>query len=186
MSKPIYRYLAEKKWRQHKRLVLEQRITQLFVVPDLLPSLDIVADIDLGFGRKLVAPGAFVDSAVSEKMPRLNVQTFTPGEKLVTVVVVDADVPVPAKDSFAYRCHFIASNIKISPSETSIPLQRIAQEDAKIQLHVRLRYPGLHHGHTRVHHTIVLLCSFSSRRRAGRSTLFSLARLGGTTSIFGA
>jgi large subunit ribosomal protein L35 len=133
MSKPIYRYLAEKKWRQHKRLVLEQRITQLFVVPDLLPTLDIVADIDLGFGRKLVAPGAFVDSAVSEKMPRLNVQTFTPGEKLVTVVVVDADVPVPAKDSFAYRCHFIASNIKISPSETSIPLQRIAQEDAKIE-----------------------------------------------------
>ena len=133
MSKPIYRYLADKKWRQYKRLVLEQRITQLSVIPDLLPSFDIVADIDLGFGRKLVAPGDFVDSTVSEKMPRLNVQTFTPGEKLVTVVVVDADVPVPEKDSFTYRCHFIASNIKISPSETSIPLQRIAQEDVKTE-----------------------------------------------------
>jgi large subunit ribosomal protein L35 len=133
MSKPIYRYLADKKWRQYKRLVLEQRITQLSVIPDLFPSFDIVADIDLGFGRKLVAPGDFVDSAISEKMPRLNVQTFTPGEKLVTVVVVDADVPVPAKDNFTYRCHFIASNIKISPSETSIPLQRIAQEDVKTE-----------------------------------------------------
>jgi large subunit ribosomal protein L35 len=133
MNKPIYRYLADEKWRKYKRLVLEQRITQLAVVPDLLPSLDLVADIDLGFGRKAVAPGDFVDSAISEKMPRLNVQTFTPGEKLVTVVVVDADVPVPEKDSFTYRCHFIASNIPLSPTNTSIPLQRIAQEDQKTE-----------------------------------------------------
>lgn len=47
MNKPIYRHLAEKKWRQFKRRVLEQRITQLAIVPDLLPSLNLVADIDL-------------------------------------------------------------------------------------------------------------------------------------------
>ena len=131
MNKPIYRYLADQKWRQYKRLVLEQRLTQMNVVPDLLPSLDIVADIDLGFGRKPVAPGDFVNSAISEKMPRLNVQTFTPGDRLVTVVVVDADVPVLEDDSFTYRCHFVASNIPLSPTRTSIPLQRIAQEDTK-------------------------------------------------------
>lgn len=133
MNKPIYRYLADQKWRKYKRLVLEQRINQLGVVPDFLPTLDLVADIDLGFGRKLVAPGDFVDSAVSESMPRLNVQTFTPGEKLVTVVVVDGDVPMPETDSFTYRCHFIASNIPLSPTQTSIPLQRIAQADQKTQ-----------------------------------------------------
>jgi large subunit ribosomal protein L35 len=131
LNKPIYRYLADRKWRQYKRLVLEQRITQMDVVPDLLPSLDIAADIDLGFGQKPVAPGDFVDSAISEKMPRLNVQTFTPGERLVTVVVVDADVPVVESDSFTYRCHLVASNIPLSPTRTSIPLQRIAQEDNK-------------------------------------------------------
>lgn len=131
MNKPIYRYLADQKWRQYKRLVLEQRITQMSVIPDLLPTLDIVADIDLGFGRKTVAPGDFVDSSISESMPRLNVQTFTSGERSVTVVVVDADVPDFAKDSFTHRCHFIASNIPLSPTHTSIALQRIAQEDAK-------------------------------------------------------
>lgn len=133
MNKPIYRYLADKKWRQYKRLVLEQRLTQMSVVSDLLGTLDIVADIDLGFGRKTVAPGEFVDSAISEKMPRLNVQTFTPGERLVTVVVVDGDVPVPEDDSFANRCHFVATNIPLSPTRTSIPLQRIAQEDSKAE-----------------------------------------------------
>lgn len=131
MNKPIYRYLADRKWRSYKRLVLEQRLTQLNVVPDLLPSLDVVADIDLGFGRKPVAPGDFVESFITEKMPRLNVQTFTPGERLVTVVVVDADVPVLEQDSFTYRCHLVASNIPLSLTRTSIPLQRIAQEDAK-------------------------------------------------------
>ncbi|KAH8724164.1 phosphatidylethanolamine-binding protein [Phaeosphaeriaceae sp. PMI808] len=131
MNKPIYRHLADKKWRAYKRLVLEQRLTQMSVVPDLLQTLNIVADIDLGFGRKPVAPGEFVDSSISEKMPRLNVQTFTPGEKLVTIAIVDADVPVLETDSFTSRCHLIASNILISPTQTSIPLQRIEQEDNK-------------------------------------------------------
>lgn len=131
MNKPIYRYLADQKWRKYKRLILEQRITQLNLVPDLLPALDPIADVDLGFGRKNVAPGEFVDSATSEKMPRLTVQTFEPGEKLVTVVVIDADVPMPETDGFTYRCHFIASNIPLSPTKTSIPLQRIEQEDRK-------------------------------------------------------
>jgi len=131
MNKPIYRYLADKKWRQYKRLVLEQRLTQMNVVPDLLPTLDIVADIDLGFGRKNIPPGEVVKSLISESMPRLNVQTFTPGERLVTVLVVDGDVPVLERDTFAYRCHFIASNIPLSPTKTSIPLQRIEQEDRK-------------------------------------------------------
>ncbi len=133
MNKPIYRFLAERKWRKYKRLVLEQRVSQLALVPDFLPALDIVADIDLGFGRKSVVPGELIDSSVSEKLPRLNVQTFVPGDKLVTVVVVDGDVPVPETDSFTYRCHFIASNIPISPTRTSIPLQRIVQEDQKTE-----------------------------------------------------
>jgi large subunit ribosomal protein L35 len=41
------------------------------------------------------------------------------------------DVPVLEQDSFTYRCHLVASNIPLSPTKTSIPLQRIAQEDAK-------------------------------------------------------
>jgi large subunit ribosomal protein L35 len=131
MNKPIYRYLADQRWRKYKRLVLEQRINQLNIVPDLLPALNPTADVDLGFSRRDVAPGEFVDSAISEKMPRLTVQTFEPGEKLVTVVVVDADVPLPEKDSFTYRCHFLASNIPLSPTRTSIPLHRIEQEDRK-------------------------------------------------------
>jgi len=131
MNKPIYRYLAEEKWRKYKRLVLEQRVQQMNLVPDLLPALDLKVDIDIGFGRKKITPGEFVDSKMSETLPRLTVQSFEQGRKLVTVVVVDPDVPVPEKNSFTYRCHFIATNIPISPTETSIPFTRIEQDDRK-------------------------------------------------------
>ena len=133
MNKPVYRHLAEQKWYKYKRLVLKQRIHQMDIVPDLLPFFKPTADVDLAFGRKKVAPGDFVSSAVSEQMPRLTVQTFEPGEKLVTIVVVDADVPQPEKDCFTTRCHFIASNIPISPTQTSIPLIRIDQDDKKTE-----------------------------------------------------
>ncbi|KAF2748839.1 PEBP-like protein [Sporormia fimetaria CBS 119925] len=133
MNKPIYRYLADQKWRKYKRLVLQQRLTQMDVVPDFLPALDPVVDIDLAFGRKGYAPGEFVDSKISEGPPRLNVQSFEPGEKLVSVVVVDGDIPDVQKDGFTYRCNFIASNIKISPTNPSIPLTQLSQEDHKIK-----------------------------------------------------
>ncbi|OCL08587.1 phosphatidylethanolamine binding protein [Glonium stellatum] len=125
MNKPIYRYLADKQWRQYRRLVSMQRITQMNVMPDVLPKIDPVAEVTLAFGRRNVQPGDFVDSRVSEVIPRLKVQVFDKGERLVTVVVVDADVPVLDKDSFTYRCHFIASNIPISPTSTSIPLNQL-------------------------------------------------------------
>ncbi|OCK76981.1 PEBP-like protein [Lepidopterella palustris CBS 459.81] len=125
MNKPIYRYLADRKWRQHKRMVLMQRVTQMNLVPDVLPKIDPVADVDLAFGRRNVQPGEIVDSRVSEMVPRLRVQVFDKGERLVTVVVVDADVPVPEKDMFTYRCHFIASNIPLSPTNTSVALSRL-------------------------------------------------------------
>ncbi|KAF2502443.1 PEBP-like protein [Lophium mytilinum] len=125
MNKPIYRYLADKQWRQYRRKILEQRISQLNLVPDILPNLDPVAEVDLAFGRHKIPHGDFVDSLISENVPRLKVQVFDKGERLVTVVVVDPDVPIVQRDGFDYRCHFIASNIPISPTSTSIALNQL-------------------------------------------------------------
>jgi large subunit ribosomal protein L35 len=38
---------------------------------------------------------------------------------LCTIAVVDPDVPDPKKDRFRYRCHWIVSNIPISPMQTT-------------------------------------------------------------------
>jgi large subunit ribosomal protein L35 len=122
MSKPIYRYLAQKKWAKYQKLLIEQRIDQFNIVPDLLPHFQPTADVSLAFGRRSVAPGEYVDSRVSELPAKLKVQVFDKGERLVTIAVVDTDVPVPEEDWYTSRAHYLACNIPLSPTQTSIPL----------------------------------------------------------------
>lgn len=132
MTRPIYRYLADKQWREYQRPMLVQRITQMHVIPDVLPHIDPIADVRLAFGRRKVHPGEFVDSRVSEIQPRLNVQVFDRGERLVSVAVVDSDVPNLKSDGFDYRCHLLAANLPISPTSTSLPFTRISQDQHMI------------------------------------------------------
>ena len=129
MDRPIYRHLADKKWRSYKRLILEQRIDQMFVVPDVLAKIDLTADVSVHFGRKAIPPGEFVDSKISEVPPTLDVQVFDRGPRLVTIAVVDADVPNVEKDDFDHRCHFLATNIELSPTQSTIKLGELPAEN---------------------------------------------------------
>lgn len=128
MNRPIYRFLADREWRSQRRLLLMQRITQMHIVPDILPHLDPVVEVKLAFGRRNVHPGDFVDSRVSEIPARLRVQVFDQGERLISILVVDPDIPNEDKDGFDYRCHFLALNIPISPSNTSVPLSQLGPQ----------------------------------------------------------
>lgn len=129
MNKPIYRYYAERKWRSYDYRLITQRIEQFHIVPDVLPKLDPTADVQLYFRNLKVPPGQIVDNAVSEKPPRLRVQVFDRGQRLVTVVVLDPDVPDVAKDGFSKHLHFLAANVPLSPVDTSLPLSRIEADD---------------------------------------------------------
>jgi len=124
MNKPIYRLLADRKWREYKRPLVVQRINQLAVVPDVLPHFEPTAEVQLAFRRRKVQPGEYVDSRVSEFPARLKVQVFDKGERLVSVVVVDSDVPNVENDHFNTRCHYLAANIPISPTQDSLPLSK--------------------------------------------------------------
>lgn len=133
MNRPIYRYLADKQWRSYSRLMIVQRIEQLALVPDILPYFEPTADVRLAFLRRNVHPGEFIDSRVSEIPARLKVQVFDKGTRLVTVVVIDSDVPNVDSDSFTSRCHYLATNIPISPTDTSLPLS-LALKDSQLIL----------------------------------------------------
>ena len=60
---------------------------QMHLVPDLLPSIDISMGMDIYLGGRLIDPGAFVDSKTSQIAPRLRVQPFDKGERLVSLVL---------------------------------------------------------------------------------------------------
>ncbi|EME47810.1 hypothetical protein DOTSEDRAFT_167188 [Dothistroma septosporum NZE10] len=134
MSKPIYRYLADKDWRSYKRTVLMQRIDQMTVTPDVLPKIDPTVETILSFPapgstyrRRLVQHGDFVDSRISETAPQLQVRKFDKGEKLYTIAVINSDVPNVEKDGFDYRCHFLACNVPVSPTNGVIRLGSLDQ-----------------------------------------------------------
>jgi large subunit ribosomal protein L35 len=128
MDKPIYRYLADKKWRKYQRLIIEQRIKQLSVVPDVLPHFEPTAEVRLAFRSRTVPPGEFVDSRMSEIPAGLKVQVFDKGERLISVVVIDSDVPIVENDRFTSRCHYLATNIPLSPTNASLPLTKLKDE----------------------------------------------------------
>ena len=129
MNKPIYRHYAEQQWRSYNYKLITQRIKQFHIVPDVLPKFDPTADVQLFFRRSKIPPGQVVDSAVSEHPPRLRVQVFDRGERLVSLVVLDSDVPDTEKDGFARRCHYLAANIPLSPTQTSLPLSHASPDD---------------------------------------------------------
>ena len=133
-------------------MVLMQHITQMRVIPDVLPSLEPSVDVKLAFippiafskrgleygdlskgvpagDFKYIQPGEFVDSKMSENPCWLNVQSFERGERLVSVAVVDSDVPNLEKDGFDYRCHFLAANIAITPLRRTINLAGLSKSD---------------------------------------------------------
>ncbi|RAH46405.1 mitochondrial 54S ribosomal protein mL38 [Aspergillus brunneoviolaceus CBS 621.78] len=128
MSKPIYRFLADRKWREYRRKILVQRITQMKVIPDVIPHCEPTLDTKLYFGRRQIQPGEFVDSKLSTEAPKLNVQMFEAGEKLVTIAVVDPDVPNVETDGFDFKMHYLAVNVPISAVNTKVDLSQLSTE----------------------------------------------------------
>lgn len=82
-----------RKWREYRRPVLMQRLTQMNVVPDLLPKIDPVVDVQVRFRGRDVQPGAFVESLQSNMPPTFKVIPFEAGEMLCTVAIVDIGAP---------------------------------------------------------------------------------------------
>ena len=133
MNRPIYRHLAMRKWSDYNRKVLMQRVSQFHLVPDILPHLNPTAEVSMGFVRRNIAPGEMVDSRISENPARLKVQVFDKGKRLVSIAVVDPDVPDETKDSFGSRCHYLAINVPVAPDQPSVPL-RLLKEGQKVVL----------------------------------------------------
>ncbi|KAF2718901.1 PEBP-like protein [Polychaeton citri CBS 116435] len=135
MDKPIYRHLAEQEWRSYKYRLLTQRIEQMRIVPDVLPALDPTIATNLSFRSRNVQPGEVVDSRVSEGSPKLKLQCFEKGERLVTIAVVNPDVPNVETDGFNYRGHFLACNIRISPSSGNVDFGKLEPEKILLNWH---------------------------------------------------
>lgn len=125
MKKPIYRFYAEKKWRSMAYKILKQRVDQFKIVPDVLPSFDPKMDVQLSFHGHQIEPGETVHSLVSETPPNVRVQVFDGQERLVSIVVMDSDVPNSESDSFGRKLHFMAANVPLDCLTKNISLNML-------------------------------------------------------------
>lgn len=133
-SKPIYRHYSRKKWLSMAYKKLVQRVEQFHIVPDVLPSFDPKMDVQLAWHGRQIEPGEKVHSLVSEMPPNVRVQVFDSKKRLMSIVVMDSDVPDPESDSFDRRLHFLAANIPVDCLTKHISLSMLTFMKAKEQL----------------------------------------------------
>ncbi|KAF3280803.1 hypothetical protein TWF970_002490 [Orbilia oligospora] len=112
--KKIYQHWDDQKWRSLKRKLLMQRVEQMNVVPDVLPSIDPIIDVSLRFRRKNVPHGAKVLAKNATRYPSVQVKQFDSKKRLVTVLVVDPDKPNLEKNGFDYYLQWMVTNCDIS------------------------------------------------------------------------
>ncbi|KAK4704677.1 hypothetical protein P7C70_g1530, partial [Phenoliferia sp. Uapishka_3] len=125
MSKPVYRHLAERAWRKEGDLaILMQRVTQMSITPDLLPSISPIADVRIAIGGNTIVPGVFakpsevstnfarkpgsrlkIDPVQTREAPEIKVQVYHAEERLYTLLMIDPGESNPFS--------FVSSFIKI-------------------------------------------------------------------------
>ncbi|EJD03667.1 PEBP-like protein [Fomitiporia mediterranea MF3/22] len=131
LTKPVYRRLVEHKWRNYGGLdLLMERIHQMHVVPDLLPSVHPSIDLRVSFPEppplstylrtrtrrkyKPVEPGVYLLPEQTRRAPRLYTSVFHPETRYYTLVLIDADVPDPENSTFTTYLHWLQPNIALS------------------------------------------------------------------------
>ncbi|GAA5991045.1 hypothetical protein JCM10908_006515 [Rhodotorula pacifica] len=126
MSKPVYRHLAERKWRKEGDLaILMQRVTQMHVTPDLLAEIQPQADVRIQVDGETIEPGVFTAPARTRDGFQVTAQVFHPEERLYTLLVVDPDVPDELNQTFTTFAHWLVPNVPLSAISSALSLDTL-------------------------------------------------------------
>ncbi|KAF3910765.1 hypothetical protein ABW20_dc0100761 [Dactylellina cionopaga] len=110
----VYQYWDDEKWRSMRRKVLMQRLTQMYIVADVLPAVDPIVDVHMRFQRKNTLLGEKLPVRRVTRPPIVQIKQFDSKERLVTVLVIDADKPNLEKDGFDFYLQWMVTNCQLS------------------------------------------------------------------------
>ncbi|EGU11322.1 hypothetical protein RTG_02794 [Rhodotorula toruloides ATCC 204091] len=125
-SKPVYRHLVERAWRNEGDLaILMQRVTQMNVIPDVVGDIYPEIDLRIQVAGETIEPGVFTLPAQTREGIEVSAQVFHAEEKLYTLLLVDPDVPDELNATFTTYAHWLIPNIPLSattsPTLSSLP-----------------------------------------------------------------
>lgn len=143
LSQPVYRQHAEKKWKEYDLMILMQRLEQLKVIPDTMPTLEPKVDVQIKFPHvtkpveqlnSWITPGEILPSFLVSQPPVIKIQRFDSSEdsKKYTVLLVNPDEPDLETNSFKTKLHFGVSNLSISLSDNTLSIQKYLSGDLSI------------------------------------------------------
>ncbi|CAG8738904.1 20285_t:CDS:2, partial [Racocetra persica] len=120
MSIPVYRHLKEKHWKSGPLPKLMERITQMYVVPDVFPDLVPTMNLEFKFDDELVEPGWFQRPMRTINPPTIIMNNFHVETRLYTLIMVDPDMPDVENKRFQTQWHWLITNIPINATKTDI------------------------------------------------------------------
>ncbi|KAF9438098.1 hypothetical protein BGZ76_009791 [Entomortierella beljakovae] len=134
MSKAVFRYMKSKQFQRETLPVIQQRITQMFVTPDVLLPFTPSIDVQLNFGpgsapknesgaqlpNNHFETGSFLLPRNTINEPKVNVTSFHPEQKYYTLMMVDPDVPDVENQTFKQQIHWLVANIPLSATENEL------------------------------------------------------------------
>ena len=138
---PVYRALLKKKWESYGLMVTMQRLEQLHVIPDTLPTLEPTADIKVKFPHNTlpqfsswVVPGTVLPTKVVNQPPTIQVDQFENVEEgaLYSVLLVNPDTPDLTTNSFSTTLHYGLANVSLSNSDNVIDSKKLLEIGDKI------------------------------------------------------
>ncbi|CAG8488518.1 8907_t:CDS:2 [Funneliformis caledonium] len=113
MSIPVYRHLREKHWKRAPLYKLMERITQMYVVPDVFPTLEPTIDLEIKIKNQIIEPG-------TKKEPTIILTNFHEDTRLYTLIMVDPDMPDTSNETYQTEWHWLITNIPINVTKSDI------------------------------------------------------------------
>ncbi|KAK0444944.1 phosphatidylethanolamine-binding protein [Desarmillaria tabescens] len=189
MRNPAHRHLREQNWRGEGKLdLLMERIHQMNVVPDVLPSLHPSIDVSIKvrqthlagptYRSRGIEPGVFLSPKQTIAPPTVYATAFHLDTRLYTMMLVDPDVPDPENETFTTFLHWLCPNVPLS-AITSGPIKNLNTHTQYVPPHPQQGTP--YHRYTLLllpqparpdapYSLVTEARSITSRSRAGRVT----------------
>lgn len=139
---PIYRKLLKEKWESYGQMVTMQRLEQLHIIPDTLPTLVPEVEVKIKFSHNdekefadWVVPGSKMPAFAVSKPPTIEIQEFEPVENssgLYSVLIVDPDVPNLETNGFKAALQYGLANVPLDYVNNTITPLSLLQNPGRV------------------------------------------------------
>ncbi|KAJ1966685.1 mitochondrial 54S ribosomal protein YmL35 [Dispira parvispora] len=123
LTVPVYHYLAQRAFTQNYLPMLQQRVEQMYVVPDVLPPSQVQPTCKVLVQYPQQDPftvGVVLEPRQVCDTPQITVTPFHAETRLYTLVMVDPDHPNQETQSYEQYCHWLKTNVPLSVTQTLV------------------------------------------------------------------